>query len=168
MRTDTLTVLLEQCAALRFRVAAALPQGRVTQHFPYRHPGRLETIEKFHPGQDRCVVVTLARLVPVGMGKQPDPLIITDGVGRQSRTLCQLANLHQRLLSSRRRESYRLECTLSQEEFEASSCRRDTRFRDATASLISKRKICCRCQVPKSTRMSTSATPECCFCGFAA
>ena len=94
MRTDTLTVLFEQCAALCFRVDAALPQGCVTQHFPNRHPGRFETIEKFYPGQDRCVVVTLTRLIPVGMGKQPDPLIVTDGVGRKSRTLRQFANLH--------------------------------------------------------------------------
>src|SRR5215475_13233518 len=52
MRTDTLTVLFEQRAALRFRVDGALPQGRVTQHFPNRHPGRFETIEKFYPDQD--------------------------------------------------------------------------------------------------------------------
>ena len=52
MRTDTLTVLFEQRAALRFRVDAALPQGRVTQHFTNRHPGRFETIEKFYPDKD--------------------------------------------------------------------------------------------------------------------
>jgi len=52
MRTDALTVLFEQRATLCFRVDAALPQGRVTQHVPNGHPGRLEAIEKFHPGQD--------------------------------------------------------------------------------------------------------------------
>ncbi|MBB3656623.1 hypothetical protein FHX15_001851 [Rhizobium sp. BK650] len=55
------------------------------------------------------------------MRKQPNPLIVTDRVGRQSRTLRQLANLHQRLLSSRRRESYLLERALSQEAFFALS-----------------------------------------------
>lgn len=52
MRTYALTVLFEQHAALRFRIDAALPQGRVTQHFPDRHSGRFETIDKFYPGQD--------------------------------------------------------------------------------------------------------------------
>jgi hypothetical protein len=52
MSTDTLAVLFEQRSALCFRVDAALSQGRVTQHFPNRHPGRLETIEKLNPDQD--------------------------------------------------------------------------------------------------------------------
>jgi len=52
MGTDTLTVLFKQRAALRFRADAALPQSCVVQHFPNRHPGRFETVEKFYPGQD--------------------------------------------------------------------------------------------------------------------
>lgn len=82
MGTDTLAVLFEQSASLRLRANAALPQRRVVQHFPYRHPGRFEAFEKLYPDQDRYVVVTLARLVPAGIRKQPDPLIVTDGVGR--------------------------------------------------------------------------------------
>lgn len=114
MSADTLAVLFEQRAALRFRADAALPQGCVAQHFPDRHPSRFKTVEKFYPDQDRCVVVTLARSIPVGMGEQPDPLIVADGVGRQSRTLRQFTNLHECLLSSRRLGSYELEGTLSQ------------------------------------------------------
>lgn len=52
MGADTLAVLFEQRAPLRFRADAALPQGRVAQHFPDRHPGRFETVEKFYPDQD--------------------------------------------------------------------------------------------------------------------
>ncbi|OJW63712.1 MAG: hypothetical protein BGO65_08940 [Afipia sp. 64-13] len=52
MRADTLAVLFEQRAALRFRANAALPQGRIAQHFTNRHSGRFETAEKFYPNQD--------------------------------------------------------------------------------------------------------------------
>ena len=84
MCTDTLTVLFQQRAAFFFRANAALPQSCIVQHFPNRHSSHLETVQKFYPGQDRCVVITLARLISVGKGKQPDPLIITDRIGRQS------------------------------------------------------------------------------------
>src|SRR5690606_5142118 len=52
MGADTLAVLFKQRTALRFRANAALPQGRVAQHFPNRHPGRFEAVEKFYPDQD--------------------------------------------------------------------------------------------------------------------
>jgi hypothetical protein len=52
MRTDTLAVLFEHCATLRFRANAAPPQGRVAKHFPNRHSGRFEAVEKFYPDQD--------------------------------------------------------------------------------------------------------------------
>ena len=81
MGADTLAMLFEQRAAFRFRVDAALPQGRVAQHFPDRHPGRLETIQKSGPDQDGFVVVPLTGLVAVGMRKQPDPLVVADGMG---------------------------------------------------------------------------------------
>lgn len=140
MRTDTLTVLFEQCAALRFRVDATLPQGCVTQHFPNGHPGRFETIEKFYPGQDRCVVVTLAGLVPVGMGKQPYPLIVTDGVGRQSRTLRQLANLHQRPSFVTTQRKLRVRVHSKSRAFFKLSYRGMPGFATTLASLIFKRK----------------------------
>lgn len=92
---DALAVLLQHVPALSLGDDAALPQGCVAQHLPDRHSGRLETAEERDPNQDRCVVVTLARLVPVGIGKQSDPLVIADGVSGQSRTLRQFANLHE-------------------------------------------------------------------------
>jgi len=52
MGADTLAVLFEQSAAFRFGADAALPQGCVAQHFPNRHPGRFEALEKFYPDQD--------------------------------------------------------------------------------------------------------------------
>lgn len=52
MRTHSLTVLFKQDAALGLRIGAALPQSRVAQHFPDRHSGRFETIDKLYPGQD--------------------------------------------------------------------------------------------------------------------
>lgn len=52
MRSDTLAVLFKQRAALRFRADATFPQGLVAQHFPDRHPGRFETVEKFYPAED--------------------------------------------------------------------------------------------------------------------
>jgi len=82
MSADALAVLFEQLATLRLGTGAALPQDRVTQHLSDRHSGRLQTIEKFDPTQNRCVIVSLTRWIPVRAGNQPDPLIITDGVGR--------------------------------------------------------------------------------------
>jgi hypothetical protein len=82
MSTYALAVLFEQRATLRLRAGAALPQDRITQHLPDRHSGRLQTIEKFDPAQNRCVIVPAARRIPVRAGDQPDPLIVTDGVSR--------------------------------------------------------------------------------------
>lgn len=98
MNSDTLAMLFQHIASLRFRADAALPQGCVAQHVPDRHPGRSQTAKESDPDQDRCVVVPLARLVPVRIGQQPDPLIVTDGMGRQSRTLCQFTDLHEHLV----------------------------------------------------------------------
>ncbi len=97
MRAYTGALLFQQHATLRFRRCAAVSKCRVAQHFPDRHSRCLHAVEKFDPDQNGCVVITLARSVPVGIGKQPDPLVVADGVGRQSRTLRQLANLHANL-----------------------------------------------------------------------
>lgn len=97
MGTNPLTLLLQHFTAFGFRADAAFPQSRIAQHVPDRHPGRLQAAEKFDPDQDGCVIVPLARSVPVGIGKQPDPLIVTDGMNRQSRTLRQFTDLHEYL-----------------------------------------------------------------------
>lgn len=108
MGTNPLTLLLQHVTAFGFRAGAAFPQSGIAQHIPDRHPGRLQVAEKFDPGQDGCVIVTLARSVPVGIGKQPDPLIITDGMSRQSRTLRQFTDLHEHLLRHDAEEATRL------------------------------------------------------------
>lgn len=69
MSTDALTVLPQHVETLCLRDDAALSQSCVAQHFPDRHSGRLQTAEERDPSQDRRVVVTLTRLVPVGIGK---------------------------------------------------------------------------------------------------
>lgn len=114
MDTDAIAMLFQYFAPLHLRADAALPQSRIAQHVPDRHPDRPQTPEEFDPDQDGCVVVPLARLVPVRIGKQPDPLIVTDGIGRQSRTLRKFTNLHEHLFPSRRINRYELERTLSQ------------------------------------------------------
>jgi hypothetical protein len=93
--TDGGTVALQQLATLSLSADAALPQCCIAQHVPDRHPGRLQTAEKLDPGQDRCVVVPLARLVAVSIGQQPDPLIVTDRMCCQSRAFRQFTNPHE-------------------------------------------------------------------------
>src|SRR3981189_1435308 len=93
--TDGRTVALQKLATLSLGAGAALPQCCVAQLVPDRHPGRLQTAEKLDPGQDRCVVVPLARLVAVSIGQQPDPLIVTDRMCCQSRAFRQFTNLHE-------------------------------------------------------------------------
>jgi hypothetical protein len=100
--THARAMLFQQSAALRFSLDAAFPKFCIAQHFPDRHPRRFQAVEKFDPDQDRCVVVTLARLVPIGIGKQPDPLVIADRMRRQTRAFRQLTDLHEHLLLSRR------------------------------------------------------------------
>ena len=95
--TDIRTVALQKLVTLSLGADAALPQCCVAQHVPDRHPGRLQTAEKLDPGQDRCVVIPMARLVAVSIGQQPDPLIVADGVSCQPRTLCKFTNLHAHL-----------------------------------------------------------------------
>ncbi len=93
--TDGRTVALQKLATLSLGADAALPQCCVAQLVPDRHPGRLQTAEKLDPGQDRCVVVPLARLVAVSIGQQPDPLIVTDRMCCQSRAFRQFTNFHE-------------------------------------------------------------------------
>lgn len=97
MRADTRALLFQQRATFRLRLGAAVSQGGVAQHVPDRHSRCLHAVKKLDPDQNGCVVITLARWVALGIGKQPDPLVVADGVGRQSRTLRQLANLHANL-----------------------------------------------------------------------
>ena len=93
--TDGRTVALQKLATLSLSADAALPQCCVAQHVPDRHPGRLQTAEKLDPGQDRCVVIPMARLVAVSIGQQPDPLIVTNRMCCQSRAFRQFTNLHE-------------------------------------------------------------------------
>ena len=93
--TDGRTVALQKLATLSLGADAALPQCCVAQHVPDRHPGRLQTAEKLDPGQDRCVVIPMARLVAVSIGQQPDPLIVTNRMCCQSRAFRQFTNLHE-------------------------------------------------------------------------
>ena len=93
--TDGRTVALQKLATLSLGADAALPQCCVAQHVPDRHPGRLQTTEKLDPGQDRCVVIPMARLVAVSIGQQPDPLIVTNRMCCQSRAFRQFTNLHE-------------------------------------------------------------------------
>lgn len=97
MGANAFTMLFQHFASFRLRADAALPQGRIAQHVPDRHPGRFQTPEKLDPDQDGYVIVPLARLVPVGIGKQPDPLIIADRMGRKSRAFGQFTDLHKHL-----------------------------------------------------------------------
>lgn len=60
MGTNPRPVLFQQLTAFGLRTDAAFPQGRIAQHVPDRHPGRFQTVEKFDPDQDGCVIVPLA------------------------------------------------------------------------------------------------------------
>ena len=75
------TVLLQQFAAVRFRSDTLLAKRRIVQHFTYRHAGGFHSPNEFNPHQNRGVVVTSAGAVPLSIGQQPDPLVISDGVG---------------------------------------------------------------------------------------
>jgi len=91
---DAFAVLFEQLAPFGLGRRAAVPERRIAQHLADRHPRRFEPAEKFNPNQNRCVVVALPRLISNGVRKEPDPLVVADGVGCQTRTLRELSNLH--------------------------------------------------------------------------
>ena len=97
MGADGIAMPLQQGATLDFGAGAFFPQRCVAQHLADRHSGRLEPAQELDPGQDRGVVVTLAGTIAVGVGQQPDPLIVANRVGRQSATLRQLTDLHAHL-----------------------------------------------------------------------
>lgn len=96
MGADPRTMLFEKLTAFGFRPHTTFSQGCIAQHVPDRHPGRFQTAEKFDPDQDGRIIVPLARSVPVSIGKQPDPLVIANGMGGQPRTLRQFTDLHER------------------------------------------------------------------------
>src|SRR6266581_2276935 len=106
--TDGRTVALQKLATLSLGADAALPQCCVAQLVPDRHPGRLQTAEKLDPGQDRCVVIPMARLVAVSIGQQPDPFIVTNRMGCQSRAFRQFTNLHEHPSRSTTRRKLRV------------------------------------------------------------
>ena len=81
MEANPLAMLFQQGAAVGFRAVAALPERGVAQHLPDRHAGRLQAAEEVDPDQDGGVIVPLARAVPVGIGQEPDPLVVADRVG---------------------------------------------------------------------------------------
>jgi hypothetical protein len=109
-----LAMLFEQPPTFRAGHGPSRPQVRVAEHLPDRHPGGLESTEETDPSEDRCVVVPPTGAVPIGVGKQPDPLVITERVSRHSGPLREIADLHGRLFSSRRGHSYRFERAPSQ------------------------------------------------------
>lgn len=82
MGADTIAMLGQQFAAFGLRCRTAFPQFGIAQHLADRHSGRLEAAEKLDPYENGCVVVTLARSVTVCVRKQPDPLVIADGMSR--------------------------------------------------------------------------------------
>lgn len=79
---DPITMLFQLCDPLILRCRTTFSQFGVTQHFADRHPGHPQATQKLDPNEDGCVVVALCRSVPVGVRKQPDTLVIADGVGR--------------------------------------------------------------------------------------
>src|SRR3569833_2623685 len=87
---------IEQRAPFHLRRGPGLPELRVELHVPDRHADRLHTTEKFDPGQDRSVVVALFRSIAPRVGKQPDPLVVADGMSRQSRPSREFAYFHGR------------------------------------------------------------------------
>jgi len=80
MGTNPVAVLFQQRPAIGASAGAEFPQCRIAQHFPDRHSRRFQATEKFDPDEDGCVIVPLARSIPVGVGKQPDPLVIANRV----------------------------------------------------------------------------------------
>jgi hypothetical protein len=81
-RPNPLPMLPEQLSALAIGPAPLFAQRCIAKHFPDWHSGRLETTDKFDPGQDGCIVTALARRIADRPGQQADPFIITDGVRR--------------------------------------------------------------------------------------
>lgn len=94
MGTHAFAVPFQYRASLCLGVAASIAKLRIKEHFPDRHAGRLQAPEKLDPEEDRGIVIALAGLVPVGIGQQPDPLVVADRMGRQSGTPCQFTDLH--------------------------------------------------------------------------
>ncbi len=84
MNANALTVLLQQLTALCLGAGPLLAKGCIAQHLADGHAGRLQAAEKRDPDQDRRIVVAAAGAIPVRIGQQPDPLIVTDRMGRQS------------------------------------------------------------------------------------
>ena len=93
-RPDAFAMPLQKRTSLGFRARSLLPQGRIIQHLADRHSRRLQAAEKFDPDQDRCVIVALPGPVAIRIGKQPDPLVVADGMGRQAGAFRQFADLH--------------------------------------------------------------------------
>lgn len=89
-----LTMLFQQPATFGFGAGPLFTKRRVAQHFTDRHTGRFQAAEKLDPDEDRGIVVTAAGSIPVGVWKQPDPLVIADGVSCQSRALGQFTDFH--------------------------------------------------------------------------
>ena len=96
MRAHAIAVSLEQSPALRSGRCAALAESRIMQHLPDRHPGRLQALEKGHPGQDGRIVVALSGPVAGGAGNETDPFVVAQRVRRQPGPLREFADLHDR------------------------------------------------------------------------
>jgi hypothetical protein len=62
------------------RACAFFTQAGVSHHVSDRHAGRFQAADKLDPRQNGGVVFPLAR-ASRGVRQQPDPLIISDGVG---------------------------------------------------------------------------------------
>lgn len=108
MSPNLLAMLLDQAPPFGFGADTAFPQGRIAEHLADRHAGRLQTAEKLDPDENGCVIVPLARPVPIRVGQQPDPLVIADGMGGKSRALGEFTDLHASLFRHDARKATRL------------------------------------------------------------
>lgn len=94
MGANRIAMRFKDLLTLRPGSRTLLTQGRIAQHVANGHAGGFEPVQELDPGQDRGVIVPLARLISGRARQKPDPLVIADRMGRQPRAFCQLSDLH--------------------------------------------------------------------------
>src|SRR5580704_2263806 len=115
MGTDPCSMLNEKLSSVCLGGRTFRTQSGVSHHVADRHPGCLQALKKLDPWQDRRIVFSLPKPCARRPWEQPDPLVVPDRVGAQAGTPGKISDLHSQPLShQRRRDSYKLERTLSQ------------------------------------------------------
>ncbi len=85
---------LQDLAALVLGAGPGRPQLCIAQHLADRHPGCPEMADEADPDQDTLVIVAPPAPPARGVGKQPDPLVVADGMHAQPAGFSQVSDPH--------------------------------------------------------------------------